>query len=632
VRQLGAPSFQAREDASRRLLRLGRSAAAALRAGLKDPDAEVRRRCAPLLLRAELPELEPRLLALLEGNTRSITPPLPGWECFRQAAGDDASARMLYADLYRAERPLLELLQRDPRQAAAQVVSRTQRLQPRLYATAQAGKPRLAPTELPALVLAAAAAPDAAPLSLHAYVQLLYLFYQPEARAQAAGDLVLRRLLVRVMARRGADQFTIYQTVSVARNLGLTEFIDGTLKPAVARQLEAALSQPPDLNKLMQAANLATNLDLGDASPRLKAAVRKLAETVAATGDYNRVSQVYYLLRNLKMEGTVDAVLKPAVLKQARAVADSGDVNRFYQVFYLAQSMALNEALDALRPGVCKLLAASAGRPDDFRFQQALTLARQLGLEEAVEAVVRPAVRQQVLAALEQGDDFPRLGRAASLATSVNLRELIDETLKPLARRRIPAALGKSPTLAQLQQAQTLAQQLGLGDVTRDAIKPAFAKALRAACERPVRDTELDQALNLARTLQSKEAADLAVKGALAKGINHWARGRAVLFVASFGTREQAERLTPLLKETTAMGSLGINGQSYQAQLGDVVLAALVHASGQALATYGFSPFATLPGAAGFAPSPGYFGFPDAATRSAARARWEKWAAANKKK
>jgi hypothetical protein len=59
VRQLGDPSFAVRERAGKELVRMGRAAEAALRAGLTDPDPEVRRRCAWLLPLALRPK--PRL-------------------------------------------------------------------------------------------------------------------------------------------------------------------------------------------------------------------------------------------------------------------------------------------------------------------------------------------------------------------------------------------------------------------------------------------------------------------------------------------------------------------------------------------------------------------------------------------
>src|SRR5262249_53127170 len=147
----------------------------------------------------------------------------------------------------------------------------------------QAGKPRLAPTELPALLVAAASAPATAPLTPQAYNQVLSLFYQPEAKAQAGGDLVLRRLLARVMARRGTADYTIHQPAYGAHTPGLNEFPAAPLKPPILGKLEAPPPQPPDLNRLLQVPTPAGALDLGGPPPRLKAAARKVAEGVAAS-------------------------------------------------------------------------------------------------------------------------------------------------------------------------------------------------------------------------------------------------------------------------------------------------------------------------------------------------------------
>src|SRR5262245_52245679 len=72
VRQLGALTFPAREEAYRQLLQLGRPALPAVRAGLTDPDAEIRRRCRDLLPRIDRPDLPPRLAAFLEGTDRGL--------------------------------------------------------------------------------------------------------------------------------------------------------------------------------------------------------------------------------------------------------------------------------------------------------------------------------------------------------------------------------------------------------------------------------------------------------------------------------------------------------------------------------------------------------------------------------
>src|SRR5271154_6495787 len=63
VRQLGADSYQAREEASQRLLALGRTAKPALLDGLKIADPEIRNRCERLLVTVLEADFKARLQA-----------------------------------------------------------------------------------------------------------------------------------------------------------------------------------------------------------------------------------------------------------------------------------------------------------------------------------------------------------------------------------------------------------------------------------------------------------------------------------------------------------------------------------------------------------------------------------------
>src|SRR5262249_51238762 len=121
VRQLGAGSFADREDAARRLLRLGPPAAPSLRNGLQSPDPERRRQWAALLPAVLPPDGARRLDAFLRNGSLKGAPPLPGWTVVKKLAGDDLVARLLYADLYRADRALLALLDTGPGPTPAHV-------------------------------------------------------------------------------------------------------------------------------------------------------------------------------------------------------------------------------------------------------------------------------------------------------------------------------------------------------------------------------------------------------------------------------------------------------------------------------------------------------------------------------
>lgn len=82
VKQLGSEDFVAREAAEKELQKLGVKAEAALKAGLKSDDPEIRTRCEKLLAAIRAARL---------GNKDS-----PVWQKFKAVAGDDEDAWKLY--------------------------------------------------------------------------------------------------------------------------------------------------------------------------------------------------------------------------------------------------------------------------------------------------------------------------------------------------------------------------------------------------------------------------------------------------------------------------------------------------------------------------------------------------------
>jgi RNA polymerase sigma factor (sigma-70 family) len=93
VRKLGSPSFAKRQAAEKALANLGTRAAAAVRAGMRDGELEVARRCAALWPRLWQTELARPDADRLAGYTH------PLWARFRKAAGDDPGSRTLFAEM-----------------------------------------------------------------------------------------------------------------------------------------------------------------------------------------------------------------------------------------------------------------------------------------------------------------------------------------------------------------------------------------------------------------------------------------------------------------------------------------------------------------------------------------------------
>jgi RNA polymerase sigma factor (sigma-70 family) len=114
VRQLGSLKFAQRQEAEKALADMGAQAAASVRAGMRDADLEVARRCTALWPRLWQTEIARPDLDRLANFAH------PLWLRFRKVAGDDASSRKLFsqlaADLGRFQK--LEAIDAEPARAA----------------------------------------------------------------------------------------------------------------------------------------------------------------------------------------------------------------------------------------------------------------------------------------------------------------------------------------------------------------------------------------------------------------------------------------------------------------------------------------------------------------------------------
>jgi hypothetical protein len=629
VQQLGDSSYAVREDAAARLARMGRAAAAALEQGLASPDLAVRRRCAELLPLARRDERDILLDDFVAGGKAGL--PLPGWRRFRELAGDDLDARRLYVDLLRADRPFLELWEKDAAAAVAQAGSRLQALAQRL-SMPRLGMRGVAADEAVGLLLAAALAP---PTNTHRFYQICNICYQAPVHGVVRGSPAARRLLGRALAPRLKDRDLLPNAAGVAVYLGLTEFLEERVKPA-ARTYIASV-KPDDHWRFSQAVYLASQLRLDDVlEGQLKPAIRQQVEALARRpDDQSLLFTTLNLVQTLQMEDSVQAVLRPAVVHYLQTVAaNPADMGRIYSARYLSQSVGLNDAFDELvKPAACRLVVQSALHLENRdRFQQAIHLAQYLGLEAALEGALRPAGRRRILADLEQGPTDPqRLVAAAQLAQQLRLSDVAEDTLKPLARR-LAGQLGSGPADAtRIFQVHSLAQALAMPELNEAAVRPALRQLLQATGDRTPDEAAFSQTLQLARSLRMKEAVPLAVRGALAGGFNSYTRSSAILFVGDVGSREDVGRLAPLLKDTTSVGTCGVNSMTLHGELRDVALAALVFASGQSLADYGFPYFQLVVGIRPSDTSPSCMGFASAADREAALKKWQQWSATRKK-
>jgi hypothetical protein len=129
IEQLGHANFGRRTAATERLLAIGLPALAALQRGGQHPDREVRDRCAHIVLELQKDKRRRRLAAFLARQDLAPEDQLPGWPQFARLAGDDESARALFAEMFRVEWELLAHLDNSPQEASQALANRCGQLE-----------------------------------------------------------------------------------------------------------------------------------------------------------------------------------------------------------------------------------------------------------------------------------------------------------------------------------------------------------------------------------------------------------------------------------------------------------------------------------------------------------------------
>jgi hypothetical protein len=227
VRQLGDNSFEAREEASRKLLRMGLSVKDLLEEGSRDPDPEIRRRCLDLLPAVREADLKVRLEAFIADREGKKNHDLPGWPLYRKLAGDDATARELFVAIQKSEAGLfLEDVDRNPRAAGEQLGARCQALQQRLYGF-QAGVVHPITLEDLAPLFLVACDPRVRPSPPATSLLSSFLYQQAPRTALTAGPSPspFKKLVLAWMTQQ-TDDNAVMQMLYLANNLNLKEGLD----------------------------------------------------------------------------------------------------------------------------------------------------------------------------------------------------------------------------------------------------------------------------------------------------------------------------------------------------------------------------------------------------------------------
>ncbi|MCA9075715.1 MAG: hypothetical protein KDA93_11825 [Planctomycetaceae bacterium] len=112
IRQLGAASYELREEAARQLNEMGLDALPALQDAAQHRDLEIRYRVRKLRDSIELIARDRVLIEFLVTGDPALGQLLPGWVRFAEIVGADRPARQLFVDMHQAEPRIMRLTDR----------------------------------------------------------------------------------------------------------------------------------------------------------------------------------------------------------------------------------------------------------------------------------------------------------------------------------------------------------------------------------------------------------------------------------------------------------------------------------------------------------------------------------------
>lgn len=579
VRNLGSPDFAQRREATRKLRELGAAALPHLEKGLASDDLNVRLRCRDLLREARRSEPEKRLDAFVQ---RGEGPPPPGWNAFaRTMGGKDLAMRRRFAEVVRVEANLAETLEKNPAAANDLIRDRCRKLQ---------ADPKATPERSTGLTLALVYAARRAPrLEEDAFRHLYGICHRPEVSTLIVGDPLLQDAMTEVLRGQRADRNTFSLRLSLARVLGLGEYLAKDVPAEVDAQIDGALKAPNDLNRLAQVVYLSRQVgSLPRFQERLEPAVRRQAEVLAKSpADLNRLLQLTNLARTLDMKETMKEVLRPHLLK---AVGNKATPNTLHQIVSAARQLdAFEEVRGRLRGWLEDRVHGAFDKSDLQVLFQVRNEVQQLDEEALFGPFLAQAARRIVEKQFLEAGNVHALQQAHNLATQFALEKILEETLPPLLLRQVER-LGKeaAPKLPELQILVYLAEQSPDREKVLRMLHPTMVRTLRSLKDQPLTPDLSARALVLARTLDLPDGIPLAARIAVEDRLPVYTRVQAIQYIGQKGKAADRTRLEPLLGDTTSLGSMSHNGVRLATQMRDVALAALVHLDGKKLADFGF--------------------------------------------
>jgi len=157
--------------------------------------------------------------------------PLPGWTAVRKIMGSNATSRYLYALLYKSDRPMLALLEGNPRALGEQFSGRMQKLQPKFNRIAQVKRTQEVTVDEIAAVLLIAMA-DQTKLDANSSNQLINLLSQQTVQQCIQWSHATRRLTEKFLEQKCDDPSLSSQAYQLATIYGCSELIETRLRPS----------------------------------------------------------------------------------------------------------------------------------------------------------------------------------------------------------------------------------------------------------------------------------------------------------------------------------------------------------------------------------------------------------------